>query len=841
MIHSIRKGAGFRGVLHYVSDPQKGYLLGGSYPPETSAREIAADMGRLSHERSSKPVFHASLSLPPGERLDDAQWLRAASQYLEGLGYSDNPFVVYRHTDREHDHIHIVASRVSYGSKLVSDSHDRDRGMGLCRELEKLYELAPPTPRNQPTLRQDELHGVKSKGEEHLKTTLRAAIQQSAEGRPTLSAFLERLEQQGVGVRLNQTSQGSIRGISFEIEGATFAGSSLGREFSWANLQKTYGIVPDVQTMPRQPVLAPSSWSAEALETLQSLLKESPSHAGRRAAEALRSEGAAALADVANASTLALQAVPSARFPAHEEAPFPTARRAAIFTGTLDDPRAALALADALAGSPDPVQSATARLLLRHYATAAAEGSPTPDIFVERLQVAGITLDASRPESRLLIGPHSVPLDHLRGTLDATYLAPRHPDPGPPLPRSPGDRRDLPELLEHLRLAARSGHPAPGRDDATALRVGFPAGGSGAGDRPPGPDLAARHPPDLASGDGGLPRGLSGHGHRPDLSAPAVDAHAGPGPAAPARPEPREALSGDARLPPLAASGAPGPQQQTVAAFAAGTQLEALDASRFDLRLRGPEGAQTLRGLTLGEVTATLERLPAPAPGVFVRAEEGSPVQFVGVVSADAVHSAARRGFEPAILQRVSSETLAVWVRHAPVDPQQLPMLRRAARLAYGLSPEGPLWTFGPLATGSDLVHVSTRPYRHAAHLAESLAATRRAADKRAEAQLKAHRVPPLSPRGQTRGRKKMAQASNRAWLQNALAHRVPPRVLYHVLAREGARSQASAVFTARSALLALTAATPKAQLAAVARSLSLPTSYVKILVKAVRLVRHFL
>jgi len=64
---------------------------------------------------------------------------------------------------------------------------------------------------------------------------------------------------------------------------------------------------------------------------------------------ALRSEGAAALSDVANASTLAHQAVPSIRFPAHEAAPFPTARRVAVFTGTVGDPRAALALAETLA------------------------------------------------------------------------------------------------------------------------------------------------------------------------------------------------------------------------------------------------------------------------------------------------------------------------------------------------------------------------------------------------------------------------------------------------------------------------------------------------------------
>jgi hypothetical protein len=61
------------------------------------------------------------------------------------------------------------------------------------------------------------------------------------------------------------------------------------------------------------------------------------------------------------------------------------------------------------------------------------------------------------------------------------------------------------------------------------------------------------------------------------------------------------------------------------------------------------------------------------------------------------------------------------------------------------------------------------------------------------------------------------------------------------VLARDGARSQASALLSARHALSALAAATPKAQLATVARSLSLPTSYLQVLVKAVRIVRHFL
>jgi hypothetical protein len=236
-----------------------------------------------------------------------------------------------------------------------------------------------------------------------------------------------------------------------------------------------------------------------------------------------------------------------------------------------------------------------------------------------------------------------------------------------------------------------------------------------------------------------------------------------------------------------------------------------------------------------------LERLPAPAPGVLVRPAQGSPVQFVGIVSADTVRSAGRRGFEPSILQAVSSDTFAVWVRHAPASPAQLPQLQTAARLAYGLSPEGPRRLFGPLGAGESLLHVSAQTYRRAEHLAALLAASRRAVDRQVDAQLQAHRVPPLSPRGRISGPRKATRREDRAWLQRALSQRVPPRALLHVLARDGARAVASKAASARYALSTLTAATPARALPAIARSLSLPTSYLQVFTKAVRLVRHFL
>jgi hypothetical protein len=222
---------------------------------------------------------------------------------------------------------------------------------------------------------------------------------------------------------------------------------------------------------------------------------------------------------------------------------------------------------------------------------------------------------------------------------------------------------------------------------------------------------------------------------------------------------------------------------------------------------------------------------------VLVRPAAGSTVQYVGIVSADALRSAARRGFEPAILQAASSDTFAVWVRHAPASPGQLPHLQTAARLAYGLSPRGPRRAFGPLGNADNLLHVSAQPYRRAEHLAASLDASRRAVDKHIDAQLRAHRLPSLGPREPAPGPRKTTRRDDRAWLQRALSERVSPRVLLHALARAAPSSAASA----HQALSALASAAPAPALPAVARSLSLPTSYLQAVAKAVRLVRHFL
>ena len=146
MIAKLVKGKGFRGALEYDLREQKGHILdtnmGGDNP-----RELAREFGavRALRPNLTKAVCHVSISLPPDEKLTDDQWKDIAGKYLEGMGFKDSQYVVTKHTDTEHPHIHILANRVSMAGDVVSDSRDYQRQEAIMRRLEREYDLKEVT------------------------------------------------------------------------------------------------------------------------------------------------------------------------------------------------------------------------------------------------------------------------------------------------------------------------------------------------------------------------------------------------------------------------------------------------------------------------------------------------------------------------------------------------------------------------------------------------------------------------------------------------------------------------------------------------------------------------
>jgi len=79
--------------------------------------------------------------LPYSDKLTDDEFGNLARDYLEGMGFDDNQYIVYKHADQDHSHIHIVANRVKFSGDIVSDSQDYKRSEVLVRQLEKKFKL----------------------------------------------------------------------------------------------------------------------------------------------------------------------------------------------------------------------------------------------------------------------------------------------------------------------------------------------------------------------------------------------------------------------------------------------------------------------------------------------------------------------------------------------------------------------------------------------------------------------------------------------------------------------------------------------------------------------------
>ncbi len=123
MIAKITAGNKFYGVLAYnqkkvaVGQAKVLYQSGlVNTNPTTAAQTLEA----LSNSRVKNPVFHASLSFAEADRekLDDKKMLLLAKEYMEQMGYKDQPMIIYRHYDTKHPHVHVVTSRVNVNTQL---------------------------------------------------------------------------------------------------------------------------------------------------------------------------------------------------------------------------------------------------------------------------------------------------------------------------------------------------------------------------------------------------------------------------------------------------------------------------------------------------------------------------------------------------------------------------------------------------------------------------------------------------------------------------------------------------------------------------------------------------
>ena len=96
-----------------------------------------------SQVHTKKPVIHISLNPHPDDRLSDEQFSAIALEYIERMGYGNQPFVVYKHEDIDRHHLHIVTLAVDETGRKINDGNNFYKSKHITREMEQRYGLHP--------------------------------------------------------------------------------------------------------------------------------------------------------------------------------------------------------------------------------------------------------------------------------------------------------------------------------------------------------------------------------------------------------------------------------------------------------------------------------------------------------------------------------------------------------------------------------------------------------------------------------------------------------------------------------------------------------------------------
>jgi hypothetical protein len=277
LIPKIFKHGNFLPTLKYVLEKEGASIIGtnmNSATPNELAREFS--LAKRSNPEFKNACAHIILSIPNRssehangeyhEHLNDLQYSTVGQRFLEdmeylGEGLHKSQYVMGRHTDREHEHIHIIASRIKMDATVVPDSWDYRKAEVAARKLEEEFGLEPTPCSNEkvvqklqeigiiasvsPTLRKPQtIKQLKhTSGKPPIVELIADAVDEAAVDKPTFTQLVSRLKEKNIIVHPKLDNQDKILGIAYEMNDVKIAGYRIGKGYSFPGLQKYFGVV----------------------------------------------------------------------------------------------------------------------------------------------------------------------------------------------------------------------------------------------------------------------------------------------------------------------------------------------------------------------------------------------------------------------------------------------------------------------------------------------------------------------------------------------------------------------------------------------------------------------
>ncbi|MDB5024208.1 MAG: hypothetical protein JWP78_1963 [Mucilaginibacter sp.] len=280
--------------LNHPDKTQRAVLLATTFST-LSETIIKKEVELIKQQRPAlgKYVWHTSLNFSNAEEpesLTNDRMLEIAFDYMKTMGYDDNQYLIVRHHDADHHHVHLLVNRVKYDGSVVSDSNNYHKSQATLRRLEQQYELVPLQQVRQEQVRQKQIKDVQLRKKQIHKGQVRKEPVQSKQvlnrrdnritnnesrlvsqrsltkneiekairtNRPSdksilqamlnvslqkpnlsLQEFIQDCEKNNISLLFNQATTGKISGITYFINDFKIKGQALGNRFKWGELIK---------------------------------------------------------------------------------------------------------------------------------------------------------------------------------------------------------------------------------------------------------------------------------------------------------------------------------------------------------------------------------------------------------------------------------------------------------------------------------------------------------------------------------------------------------------------------------------------------------------------------
>ncbi len=151
MVAIFKAGSSLKTTLNYNENKVKkgvaACIHAENYPMNHDEMQFHHKLNRLLNQAElNKNVkansVHISLNFDPSERLPDERLREIANAYMEQIGFGEQPYLVYRHEDAGHPHIHIVSVKVdASGKRIDTQNIGKNQSEKARKNIEETFGL----------------------------------------------------------------------------------------------------------------------------------------------------------------------------------------------------------------------------------------------------------------------------------------------------------------------------------------------------------------------------------------------------------------------------------------------------------------------------------------------------------------------------------------------------------------------------------------------------------------------------------------------------------------------------------------------------------------------------